>query len=281
MPVHPIRKYDGYLAAANSFARSASSGAEVRAATASPLRPGLARFSRARYLAVCRPDLFSFSCGPGRIFPAGLGTSTGAEAEAAASLTWSPQGYEGRGGRSVASLVTCSGCCRGSIDAGVGDGRADAVRACLHMQADGDRFCPTTDGAPGQTVDGVPRSTGFRSTSTSPCRPRGNGPFPTIVMLHGYGGDKTDFESDRPERRRLEHLPLQQRLLRPPRLRGRQLHRPRLRQLLRRRPGGDHCRRLRPGLHPPGRHALRGARHPVPARPARRPEDRQAATRSA
>ena len=43
-------------------------------------------------------------------------------------------------------------------------------------------------------------------------------------------------------RRRLDDLPLQQRLLRPQRLRGRQLHRPRLRQLLRRRPlGGDHA----------------------------------------
>ena len=31
-------------------------------------------------------------------------------------------------------------------------------------------------------------------------------------------------------------------------------------------------RRLRAGIDPPGRHALRGARHPVPARPAGRPE---------
>ena len=53
-------------------------------------------------------------------------------------------------------------------------------------------------------------STASRSTPTSPCRRPGNGPFPTIVMLHGWGGSKTDFEST------LAGRPLQQQLLRPP-----------------------------------------------------------------
>ena len=53
-------------------------------------------------------------------------------------------------------------------------------------------------------------STASRSTSTSPCRRPGDGPFPTIVMMHGWGGSKTDFESTSPGR------PLQQQLLRPP-----------------------------------------------------------------
>ena len=29
--------------------------------------------------------------------------------------------------------------------------------------------------------------------------PTGDGPFPTIAMLHGYGGDKTSFEATVPE----------------------------------------------------------------------------------
>ena len=34
---------------------------------------------------------------------------------------------------------------------------------------------------------------------TLPPAAAGNGPFPTIAMLHGYGGSKTDFESDTPD----------------------------------------------------------------------------------
>jgi pimeloyl-ACP methyl ester carboxylesterase len=55
-------------------------------------------------------------------------------------------------------------------------------------------FCPTTDDS--QRVaswDGVPLDVDV----TLP--PSGNGPFPTIVMLHGWGGDKLSFESATPE----------------------------------------------------------------------------------
>jgi pimeloyl-ACP methyl ester carboxylesterase len=55
-------------------------------------------------------------------------------------------------------------------------------------------FCPTADDA--QRVpswDGVPLDVDV----TLP--PTGDGPFPTIVMLHGWGGNKRSFESATPE----------------------------------------------------------------------------------
>lgn len=64
---------------------------------------------------------------------------------------------------------------------------------------DGTRFCPTTDGAPGETLDGVPSFDGVPLDVDVTLPPRGvRGPYPTIAMLHGYGGDKTDFESSDP-----------------------------------------------------------------------------------
>jgi fermentation-respiration switch protein FrsA (DUF1100 family) len=51
-------------------------------------------------------------------------------------------------------------------------------------------FCPTaTDAARVASFDGVPLDVDV----TLP--PTGDGPFPTIVMMHGYGGDKGAFES--------------------------------------------------------------------------------------
>jgi fermentation-respiration switch protein FrsA (DUF1100 family) len=59
---------------------------------------------------------------------------------------------------------------------------------------DGVRFCPTANSAQRvPTWDGVP----LDADVTLPAQ--GNGPFPTIVMLHGWGGSKTDFESNAPE----------------------------------------------------------------------------------
>ncbi len=55
------------------------------------------------------------------------------------------------------------------------------------------RFCPTTSRAERvPTFDGVPLDVDV----TLPAQ--GDGPFPTIVMLHGWGGSKTDFESTSP-----------------------------------------------------------------------------------
>jgi fermentation-respiration switch protein FrsA (DUF1100 family) len=67
------------------------------------------------------------------------------------------------------------------------------------VQADGIRFCPTTDGSAGQTLDGVPSFDGVPLDVDVTLPPAGTaGPYPTIVMLHGYGGEKTDFESTDP-----------------------------------------------------------------------------------
>ncbi len=72
--------------------------------------------------------------------------------------------------------------------------------ACT-TQPDGVRFCPTTDLGPGQTADGVPSFDGvpLDVDVTLPPASRGPGPYPTIVMLHGYGDDKTEFESTTPQ----------------------------------------------------------------------------------
>lgn len=57
----------------------------------------------------------------------------------------------------------------------------------------GVRFCPTSTSAQRvPTFDGVPLDVDV----TLP--PRGAGPFPTIVMMHGWGGSKADFESSSP-----------------------------------------------------------------------------------
>ncbi|MEA2334795.1 MAG: type transport system ATP-binding protein [Solirubrobacteraceae bacterium] len=57
----------------------------------------------------------------------------------------------------------------------------------------GVRFCPTETLAQRvPTFDGVP----LDADVTLP--PEGAGPFPTIVMIHGWGGGKTSFESSSP-----------------------------------------------------------------------------------
>jgi cephalosporin-C deacetylase-like acetyl esterase len=57
----------------------------------------------------------------------------------------------------------------------------------------GVRFCPTEGLAQRvHSFDGVP----LDADVTLP--PEGTGPFPTIVMIHGWGGDKTNFEASSP-----------------------------------------------------------------------------------
>ncbi len=57
----------------------------------------------------------------------------------------------------------------------------------------GVRFCPTVDSSHRvPSFDGVPLDVDVTLPAT------GQGPFPTIVMLHGYGGSKTSFESSSP-----------------------------------------------------------------------------------
>lgn len=55
-------------------------------------------------------------------------------------------------------------------------------------------FCPTaSDSQRVPSFDGVPLDVDVTLPVT------GDGPFPAIVMLHGYGGDKGDFESATPQ----------------------------------------------------------------------------------
>ncbi len=63
----------------------------------------------------------------------------------------------------------------------------------------GVRLCPTREAGPGGTVNGVKTFDGVPLDVDVTLPATGDGPFPTIVMLHGYGGDKTDFESSTPE----------------------------------------------------------------------------------
>jgi pimeloyl-ACP methyl ester carboxylesterase len=60
--------------------------------------------------------------------------------------------------------------------------------ACTPLN--GVRFCPTTDLASRPaSFDGTPIDVDVTLPAT------GDGPFPTILLLHGLGGDKTSFES--------------------------------------------------------------------------------------
>ena len=58
---------------------------------------------------------------------------------------------------------------------------------------DGVRFCPTVDSAARiPSFDGIPLDVDVTLPE------KGAGPFPTIVMLHGFGGSKTNFETTSP-----------------------------------------------------------------------------------
>ncbi|HEX2706818.1 MAG TPA: CocE/NonD family hydrolase [Solirubrobacterales bacterium] len=57
----------------------------------------------------------------------------------------------------------------------------------------GVRFCPTVDSAARiPSFDGIPLDVDVTLPE------KGKGPFPTIVMLHGFGGSKTSFETTSP-----------------------------------------------------------------------------------
>ncbi|MBA3867383.1 MAG: hypothetical protein H0X42_13750 [Solirubrobacterales bacterium] len=57
----------------------------------------------------------------------------------------------------------------------------------------GVRFCPTAEPAARvPSFDGIPLDVDVTLPE------KGKGPFPTIVMLHGFGGSKTDFETTSP-----------------------------------------------------------------------------------
>jgi predicted acyl esterase len=57
----------------------------------------------------------------------------------------------------------------------------------------GVRFCPGGVSSRVPSFDGVPLDADVTLPAT------GNGPYPTIVMLHGWGGSKADFEASSPD----------------------------------------------------------------------------------
>jgi predicted acyl esterase len=61
------------------------------------------------------------------------------------------------------------------------------------LAENGVRFCPTADSAARiPSFDGIPLDVDVTLPE------KGKGPFPTIVMLHGFGGSKKDFEATSP-----------------------------------------------------------------------------------
>lgn len=87
--------------------------------------------------------------------------------------------------------------CIGALPTAASAAPAPFGHACT-TRSDGTRFCPTIDGGPGETVDGVPSFDGVPLDVDVTLPAGGHAPYPTIVMLHGYGGEKTDFESADP-----------------------------------------------------------------------------------
>jgi pimeloyl-ACP methyl ester carboxylesterase len=75
--------------------------------------------------------------------------------------------------------------------------RAKALKPFGHAckAEHGVRFCPTQDGAAGRTVNGVRSFDGVPLDVDVTLPATGKGPFPTIVMVHGWGNDKTSFEA--------------------------------------------------------------------------------------
>jgi fermentation-respiration switch protein FrsA (DUF1100 family) len=96
-----------------------------------------------------------------------------------------------RGRMAIPALL--AGVMLGALGTGAAHGAAPAPFGHPCQAQNGVRFCPTSSSAQRvRTFDGVPLDVDV----TLP--PTGTGPFPTIVMLHGWGGSKTAFESDDP-----------------------------------------------------------------------------------
>ena len=143
-----------------------------------------------------------------------------------------------------------------------GSAAADALRPRVQRRSTACSSAPRR-----RSTSAIPPSTACRSTSTSRCRPTRRRAVPDDRDARtASAATRPTAEGTAPRRR-------QQRLLGPARLRGRQPQRPRLRPLLRQRRLAH--RRLRARLDPPRRPALRGARRPGAARPARRPGHRR------
>jgi dienelactone hydrolase len=99
----------------------------------------------------------------------------------------------GKMGRRTASATWLAALFVAALGAGTASAADPAPFGHPCMARDDVRFCPTTSSAQRVTsFDGVPLDVDV----TLPAQ--GSGPFPTIVMLHGWGGSKADFEPDDP-----------------------------------------------------------------------------------
>ncbi len=168
--------------------------------------------------------------------------------------------------RKLATLVA-AGCC--VLGASAAPANADPTpfgHACTAQN--GVRFCPTARlDQRAASFDNLPIDVDVTLPAS------GNGPFPTIVLLHRPRRRQDDVPGHQSRRQQRADVPLQQRLLRAAGLRRRDADRTRLRQLVRRRVENE--RRLRERLDAARRQPLRGARRADAARQARRPRGRR------
>ena len=99
----------------------------------------------------------------------------------------------GRKRRRTAIATLVGGVLLGALAASGASAAGPAPFGHSCQAQNGVRFCPTQSSAQRvPTFDGVPLDVDV----TLPAQ--GSGPFPTIVMLHGWGGNKTNFESNDP-----------------------------------------------------------------------------------
>ncbi len=96
--------------------------------------------------------------------------------------------------RACGALLAAIGALAGAPGLAAGKGVAEPTpfgHACAAQN--GVRFCPTTTLSQRvSSFNGMPLDVDVTLPAT------GKGPFPTIVMLHGWGGSKTSFESTTP-----------------------------------------------------------------------------------
>jgi len=100
-------------------------------------------------------------------------------------------GHHGRCALRVALLVAVSAT---ALPASAVAAPTPLGRSCTDQN--GVRFCPGSSGNRVTSADGIAQLLDVDVTLPPG---EGDGPFPTIVMLHGYGGNKTNFEQTKAE----------------------------------------------------------------------------------
>ena len=91
-------------------------------------------------------------------------------------------------------LVLLAACATAALAAPAAHGAAPLPFGHACVPQDGVLFCPTASDA-----DRVPSWDGVPLDVDVTLPPTGDGPFPTIVMMHGWGGNKGSFETHSPD----------------------------------------------------------------------------------